>query len=119
MKDLITRLEAASVGSRELDREIAAQVGTIEPAHTEICRNPEDRCYNEYPEWWPNYTTSLDAAVTLVPEGYLWRVWNLPGGTFRAEVGEDMEAMEAGGWIRDAAMPALALSAASLKARSS
>ena len=63
MKDLIKLLESTESGSRELDKEIywfftLPRVGDME---TVI----------------PNYTISLDAALTLVPKG---ACWTLEGG---------------------------------------
>ncbi len=65
----------------------------------------------------PRYTTSLDAAVTLVPEGFYWsldydccaRVFGPEDKSGNVPVGYSDEA--------DAATPALALCAAALKAR--
>ena len=51
--DLIARLEAATEGSRELDDEIHGMLGC------------------EYETHCPCYTTSLDAAMMLVPENYI------------------------------------------------
>ena len=57
MNDLLAKLESAECGSRELDRSIEAW-----------------RCNGALVQWeFPPYTTSLDAALTLVPEGW-WYV---------------------------------------------
>ena len=57
--ELIARLEAASEGSRELDEAIHSFIGS-----------PHDgRGLVSFP--WPSYTTSLDAALMLVPEGWV------------------------------------------------
>ena len=67
MTDLITRLEQAAEGSRELDAEIAEATGwCFVPADT----MSEDKWLP--PDWNdpPAFSTSLDAALTLVPEGY-------------------------------------------------
>lgn len=55
MQDLIAKLEAAAEGSRELDAEI---VGKLWADMGVFARST-----------LPLYTTSLDAAVALVPEG--------------------------------------------------
>lgn len=63
---------------------------------------------------WLPYTTSLDAAVTLVPEGVCWAIKHLPPNPPRANV-----------WSRDFGIEenaggttmALALCAAALRAR--
>ena len=67
MTDLIARLQAAGEGSRELDAEIALAIGWRE-GHVgqERCwYDPNDRM-RALPE---RFTTSLDAALTLLPEG--------------------------------------------------
>ena len=80
MDELIARLEAASDGSRELDWEIRQAMGSVR-----IPLPIDDRCwagravsgaiYQAAPRggstrdfYLPFYTTSLDAALTLVPE---------------------------------------------------
>jgi len=68
MTDLIARLEAAAEGSRELDVEIQRH----------RTGHPDDHWYELNGKWArnecpPRYTTSLDAALTLVPEGWFVR----------------------------------------------
>tara|TARA_R110000772_G_scaffold161203_1_gene272353 strand:- start:157 stop:522 length:366 start_codon:yes stop_codon:yes gene_type:complete len=77
MNDLIKKLEAAEVGSRELD------------FHTHYAHKGDLKFYRDYIKRWgkdasskaashwgiPHYTTSLDAALTLVPEG--WEEWEV------------------------------------------
>lgn len=83
MKELIKKLEAATEGSRELDADIAFAVGwTYEKRGRDRkpwWRKPEaerdsdtasSRFWSQYPK--EEFTTSIDAALTLVPEG--WRV---------------------------------------------
>ena len=66
MTDIIARLEAAEGGSRELDAEIARIVGA---RHGPLERvNYEDRAIEIHDEIAQYYTTSLDAALTLVPK---------------------------------------------------
>ena len=86
---LIAKLEAATEGSLELDCDIEEIVFSVTRG------NP------------PRYTTSIDAALTLVPSGERW------------EVGFCGAAVESsGGPIRSVhAEPAIALSIAALKAR--
>jgi hypothetical protein len=73
-------LEATTQGTCGLDREIAELVGTYSAPDR---GDPQDD--------WPNYTTSLDAALSLVPEGYRWEInptplrLHMPYG-FRARV---------------------------------
>ena len=113
MDDLLKRLEEATEGSRELDAEIGETLG-IEPAW-----------YGPYgyydaakdaPREHEHYTTSLDAALTLVPEGWDWAI-----------VSDDQASVyrrkkSSGGYEEifdspvEAATPALALCVASLKA---
>lgn len=59
MQDLIERLEQAEGGSRKLDAEVYAAAWN-EPAPPDI----ED--------WFPHYTTSIDAALTLLPADAYW-----------------------------------------------
>lgn len=58
------------------------------------------------------YTTSLDAALTLVQEGWSWRCANLPSGRGFASLGTQKSGQDIVG-----ATPALALCIAALKAR--
>lgn len=86
-----------------------------------ICRLVLGREYDAYS---PDYTASLDAAMTLVPE------WPNHGGyrltrddeftpPYRAEIWEHPDAEPGDGWHRGRASTlALALCAASLRARS-
>lgn len=83
-KSLIAKLEAATEGSRELDVEIFAEIdgrdlrrdGDVLLARSR--KPPHDECVlmrwaNGVAHEWqktPHYTTSLDAALTLVPEGF-------------------------------------------------
>jgi len=61
----------------------------------------------------PRYTASLDAAMTLVPEGYKWGAGNRDGtGTAWAWTGVTYDASA----ISNAATPALVLTAAALRA---
>jgi hypothetical protein len=68
LQSLIARLEAATEGSRELDYEIAKWKL---PRLSECVQLPDGRW--ETPDglvYAIDYTTSLDAALTLVPEGW-------------------------------------------------
>ena len=72
---LLKRLEAATEGSRELDAEICAvTLGCESPTEGMKYYNPEPEAVD-----WVGYdlrviakpfTTSIDAALTLVPEGW-------------------------------------------------
>lgn len=77
LDELITALESATGPSREMDAEIAALLsgdGRAKVAHDGWWLNGE--CW---PTKAPNYTTSIDAALTLVPEGASWRIENWKG----------------------------------------
>ncbi len=68
MTDLITKLEQAPEGNRELDLEIAG----LKEVGIAILMD-EDRTHTG-----PRYTTSIDAALTLVPEGLSWMITGGP-----------------------------------------
>ena len=100
---LIAALEAATVGSRELDERIALHVGwAVQPD-------------GQAQAGIPAYSTSLDAALTLVPDGRTWRINSPPlwleNGLFRANV------INVSGHECDAATPALALCCAALRSK--
>ena len=110
LKSLIAELEQAKKGSRKLDREIQLNVVGFDP--------------DQLPKRWPvvgnsdpRYTTSLDAALTLVPEGLSWHVWSLGSGLPSAEVKREGEPPHYGLLGSDVREPALALCIASLRAR--
>lgn len=64
--DLIERLEAATEPSRELDKDIVC---------VKDGRNPADyRIDAQFYFALPRYTSSIDAALTLVPGGMDWDV---------------------------------------------
>lgn len=111
--DLISSLEATGKGGQQFDAQVAK---IVDPDGKEIW-------------WWvdakgalrafagcPHFTTSLDAALTLVPEGWYWSVTHTSLSDYRGPM--------AFCWKRDvanimvhAAIPALALCIAALKAR--
>lgn len=117
MKDLITRLEAATEGSRDLDAAVhfqdfkTAEVHKVTTLEGDFWEIQEDgvRIGKVWNLDLPHYTTSLDAAVSLVPEGCLWSVHHDGMAIFTDQNLEEYDV--------DAATPALALCAASLKAR--
>lgn len=120
--DLIRKLEEASEGSRELDAQILQYI------------DPK----NEKKDWFadgktgeptplpgsPYYTTSIDAAFTLVPEGYTGSVtfgqstsssniqFHESAELWNGEHGESCQEI-----YSKAATPALALCIAALKTR--
>lgn len=122
MKDLIERLERASGPDRELDGRIwCALNGYVflewDGAGCRFrAKNNGWIGHNNIKEW----TASLDAALTLVPEGYRWLVgnaWKDKHGDCPA-MASVVVAGDYGGRPTSAATPALALCIAALKARS-
>lgn len=121
MTDIIKRLEAATEGSRELDARIGAVVSdyertrqptsseSVEPGHFWEGKAPESLQHA------PHYTTSIDAALTLVPEGYRWRLWYHHTGYCGADIFPDKGGILSK--VHDAPTAALALCIAALKAR--
>lgn len=108
MRDLIERIEAAEGPSRELDAEIAKAVGAEHGSREKV--SMESRSIYYIDECAPAYTASLDAAMTLVPEGFDWAVFRTNGGlTVHAWCGSREDVF--------AATPALALCAAALRAK--
>ena len=105
MKDLIERLEKATEGSAELDDAIDVALGKIKPGY-------------EAEAFADNFTTSLDAALTLVPDGANCHGYELTPLGVEAHVSRNNVA--SGHWLKlgHAATPALALTIAALKARS-
>jgi hypothetical protein len=98
---LAERVEQATGPDRDLDRDIAAVILSYDRADTLL----------------PLYTASLDAAMTLVPEGWeeiRQEQVRMTDGTVRcwASVGSVDAAM-----TKRCATPALALCAAALRAR--
>lgn len=118
--DLIRRLEEATEGCRQADMDIAEHIGWthVPPALSG-------------PECWldengvtqamlPHYTTSIDAALTLVPEGYGISVSNPKhwDGTEDKLPYARVYGVEKGHYVKGTAeTPALALCIAALRAR--
>ena len=108
LRDLAARCEAATGADRELDAAIGSALWVVKYGKPLL---GVGGCYH------PPYTASLDAAMSLVPEGCDWilnsrrnyaQVWERKG------VGAQMWAQM---WeCKSAATPALALTAACLKA---
>ena len=119
LRALIARLKSATEGSRELDARIWTAVARPGPddfvgdhmVHDQIVARLLDG--GDDPDC-PHYTTSLDDALTLVPEGYAWSVdWD--GGCEIAPIPKPGEMLA--GLIVSGATPVLALCIASLRAR--
>lgn len=121
MNDLIAKLEAATEGSRELDLRISYE---INPPRYAITAEPV-----ELDVWLAeggarSYTTSLDAALTLVPEGWRWTVANpgydkgvYQGGRALADLHHPLSSGGGPNAKAFGATPALALCIAALRAR--
>ncbi len=115
MKDLIAELEAAPEGSRELSDKVLLAIGWIgQSAASQQAgiliphwKSPDGR---DVPSGLrPSPTESLDAALTLVPEGYGFAMYAVSGGQYEATV-------QSGGSCIKPSLP-LALCIASLRAR--
>ncbi len=75
MKTLIAELERATEGSRAMSKAVAIAAGWIH--QPEVNHNFKWRCprgHDRPHSAVPDYTESLDAALTLVPEGAYWAV---------------------------------------------
>lgn len=140
MDELIARLKEATEGSHALSWEIAEALGwakfwagqtiyVLPGEHAEKVRAGLDQDWMDWPyevfSSVPEYTTSLDAALTLVPEGAVWHVMTDYGHLRRAKVGPPnnpsasvyKDADRPLFVQADAATPALALCIAALRAR--
>lgn len=116
LMDLADRVERAAGADRAIDLDIARLRGV-----TVMRQRADDSGADEYTHW--HYTASLDAALSLVPEGWAWAVY----GGAREEIVATAYCVPNGGrlpwpdWVTDicAATPALALCAAALRALAS
>jgi len=86
LRELIARLEAAVGPDRELDAEmwLATTIGAtrkkwsyIHTASGRECHIDETRTATGQLIVVPEFTSSIDAALTLVPEGWFWWVGHL------------------------------------------
>lgn len=112
---LAAKCEAASGPDRELDVRISLLISGVVYAESDVADllrvRDEPTGYGRYrpaDEYVPAYTASLDAALTLVPEGAPWKVEDHP--VYGIAAVADCEQ----GW---GSTPALALCAACLRAR--
>lgn len=103
---LIKRLESATEGSRELDQAIYAEILERNPFY------PGPALGSPYVQ---HYTTSLDAALTLVPEGMEISLTDLYGIPM-AEVGLNVPEGSHTARLEHGTLP-LALCIAALRAR--
>ena len=104
MTDLLSRLSAATGPSRELDAEIALASGWHQ------IKTRWENPYGQFAEL-PRYTESIDAALTLVPEGCTWEITT----GFEARVWPNKTAWPSCGGAEST--PAIALVIACLKAK--
>lgn len=126
LEELAVRCEKAEgrFRDRELDEAICAAVGLIEydngcPKWTRVFQGRAAGAI-AFADAIPSYSASIDAAATLVPDGYdVSLYWGLPG--FKPQAQLETEATRRAEWMDlvngEAATPALALCAASLRAR--
>ena len=122
LESLFARVLKGTGPDRELDAEIALAFGIVAQragncfyGHNHYSVMVLDRDYYDHdgnaPEL-PRYTASLDAALTLVPEGWTWARFH--SGVFECAMLDDRRALFARG---DAATPPRVLIASCLKAR--
>lgn len=118
MNDLIARLEKATGADRELDEKIALLAGWKTAANGEVWVSPTAFPAREL----PHFTSSIDVALTLVPEGVglkLERYWLSSGEAWSAVLSTGgIPSNPARQFVsEDAKTPAIALCIAALKAR--
>jgi hypothetical protein len=118
---LAERCEAATGPDRELDKLIHEALGNCVHRETEYYAVQSDTGFtckacrkDTYGFTIPKYSASLDAAMTLVPEGWAWSLNSGAAGECFARVSPKSRLT-----VVDAATPALALCAAALSARAS
>lgn len=115
MDELIARLEAVTVGDRMLDGDIREAIGEWKNigGHWLEHKSTGERKRGSILDGLPNYTTSLDAALTLLKEGWGWTCNKTITFDCGAQVfGHDIHA------DGNAKTPALAMCSAALRARS-
>ena len=127
MKDLIAKLEAAETGSREFDAEIAEHLGheitwSLGGYTTDANGGPTihwkaPHHYAGMKEPCPSYTTSIDAALTLVPEGWTPTIMKWSPGPWGIWVAMSRKTGHSALSEAAANTEALALCIAALKAR--
>lgn len=93
--ELIVRLNRATGPDRMLERDVAEVAGTYSAPDR---GDPEGQ--------WPHYTSSIDAALTLVPDGNLERMTIIARGESYVRIA---------GWGTWHRIPAIALCIAALK----
>lgn len=119
LTEIISKLEKATGPSRYLDAEIAAAVGLDTGMFIWDGQRNFVGVQNNITV--PHYTSSIDSALMLVPEGKYWEVaFGLPTPTIKTrywgQVYGDEDAYDLAHPICPGATPAIALCVASLKA---
>jgi hypothetical protein len=112
--ELIERLKTATTPDDALDEDILLACGwviEVDDAHEEMhWLDPAGCAWSRMQ--LPRPTHSLDAALTLVPEGWSWRVGNLPSRRAFADLGTQRSLQ-----CIEGATPAIALCVGALRAR--
>lgn len=75
LKELIGKLEKAMEPSFDLDRDIYEAVGAKPPVGTGLYWTSPDGKDQHFAGAIPSFTSSIDAALTLVPEDMWWSIW--------------------------------------------
>ena len=122
LEALLARVLEGTGPDRELDADISLALGIVSSrvgncfyGHKHYSVMVLDRDYYDHDgnaPALPSYTASLDAALTLVPEGWTWARYH--GGVFECAMLDERRVLFERG---EAATPARALVAACLKAR--
>lgn len=124
--ELVARLERAEAPGRSFDRDIFRLIGLteVQERHCEMwCKmdGRTDLTRERYVETWaPDFTKSIDAALTLVPEGYAWCVFSNRHFVLSKTddyFGATVETMSVKNTVDRKPTPAIALCIAALKAR--
>lgn len=116
--ELIATLEAATGPSRELDLHICRVALNSEPLG-HAAGLPDELLLDQPFGPFFRYTSSIDAALTLVPEGLRWRVSYVPVHQFASASVSDGSIFSPNTkeWEGKHTTPAIALCLAALKAR--
>lgn len=115
---LADRVEALEGPDREVDAEIAVHIFGADAVRKGGVGWPEGALVVPcYPGWrlLPNYTASIDAAATLVPENAGWCI-SVNGRVMGKAIQPQAHVLHNGSKFISAATPALALCAAALRA---
>lgn len=127
-QELIERLERSAGPDRELANDVLFACGwtahetSIGPSRHVVWESPDGHGFEDGDQ--PDPTASIDAALTLVPEGCRWTVFHpaYDQGIYQdGKAGADIHSPRSSGggprWKGFGATPAIALCIAALKAR--